>query len=179
MPNVQGFYPRWRQCATEGALNTFINISDPNFVNETIQTCSYIKRSENTSLKISWDGNVAVIGCQRCCMRWYITIDGEECLNPGPIDVALVQDLTGFPYTYDLFRPASVFGICHPGRVQLGTGEHIVELHVDYCEDVSGMTIPPNPSDTITGLNSVSRIVIEEIPQERGSCPSMLVQPGR
>lgn len=45
------------------------------------------------SHRVSWDGNIAVEGCSDCCMRWYISIDGHECENPGPIDAAIRADL--------------------------------------------------------------------------------------
>lgn len=180
VPLEQGYYPRWTQCVSEEALEIYTNASDPASFNESIHSCSYNKKSEDTVLKISWDGNIGVTGCQKCCMRWYITIDDEECSYPGPIDVALVQDLTDISYSYDLIRPASVFGICsQTGGMPVDSGVHNVDLWVGLCDDAGEVGDVPGPSDTVTGLNSVSRFVIEEIPAEKGDCRSKLVQPRR
>ena len=43
--------------------------------------------------RVAWDGNIAVEGCSDCCMRWYISINGSECEDPGPIDAAIRADL--------------------------------------------------------------------------------------
>lgn len=181
-PAVKGYYPSWTQCATDEPLDAFTNASDPDSFNNTIQSCSYTKVSEDTALKVSWHGNVAVIDCLLCCVRWYLTIDDEECSDPGPIDIALVQDLSsiGEDFVYNLTRPASVVGICHAaGGTTVGTGLHTVELRVGPCEDVGEFGNVPDPSDSVTGLNSVSRFVIEEIPGSEAACPATIVEPRR
>lgn len=84
-PSDGGYYPNWAQCVTETPLNT--NASNTSV----IMTCSITKQRNDTVLRIAWDGNMAVEGCSDCCMRWYITVDGVECGDPGPIDAAIRQ----------------------------------------------------------------------------------------
>ena len=99
-------------------------------------------------------------------MRWYITIDGEECANPGPVDGALVQNTVGT--AYDLGRPASIVGICRgiAGEELLEAGEHSVEVLVGPCRvtDEGSVAAVPERAATTTGYNSVSRFIVEEIP---------------
>lgn len=114
-------------------------------------------------------------------MRWFLTVNGEECSDPGPIDAALVQDLTEirFPPNYDLFRPASIVGICRGyGGSNLSPGDYTVELMVGPCVAAEGdATAVPVPADTMTGYNSVSRIIIEEIPDSPSFCERAIVTP--
>ena len=182
---VEGFYPSWTQCATENPLNKLTNASDDAALNETIQSCSYEKLNTDTVLKVSWDGSAALINCTLCCMRWYLTIDNMECSDPGPIDAAYVQDLsdTVISAENNLHRPTTVAGICNQaGGAPLEAGDRLVELHVGLCQDTQGTGTVPEPSSTITGYNSVSRIVIEEIPaipDSESACPATLVDPRR
>ena len=192
--SVEGYHPRWAQCASPGPLNAYVNssniaaaaVASGNDTNSTlpselmVQSCSYDKQDNETALKISWHGSIAVLECDDCCVRWYVTIDGQECVGPGPIDGAVVQDLSGSEY--DISRPASIVGICYGTAAQpLGPGTHRVELRVGPCSDAredSTDDVPP-PSHTLTGYNSVSRFLIEEVPRSSQACPSELVQPRR
>jgi len=121
--DVAGYYPRWTQCATPEPLNAYINISNSTASGNTttnstlspdltVQSCSYNKQGDDTALKVSWHGNLAVLDCELCCVRWFVTIDGRECASPGPIDGAVVQDLSLSFRGYDIARPASIVGIC-------------------------------------------------------------------
>ena len=77
-------------------------------------TCDFSKQRIDSTLRVAWDGNIAVVSCDNCCMRWFITIDGQECSDPGPIDIAIRQDQTELDEDiwYDDYRPASVVGYC-------------------------------------------------------------------
>ncbi len=187
--SVEGYHPRWFQCTTQEPLNAFTNMSDillarnssePAPAATTIQTCAYEKNDNDTALKISWHGNIAVLDCETCCVRWFLTIDGQECSMPGPIDAALVQNIVR---DYDLARPASIVGICYgTAGASIASGIRQVQLRVGACMDAreggNPAEIPP-PSHALTGLNSVSRIVIEEIPTSSQPCRSEIVQPRR
>ena len=110
---------------------------------------------------------MALEGCSDCCMRWYITINGEECVDPGPIDAAIRQDLAiGFlTVQFDLRRPGTVAGICR-GTTEgnlMPSGTYTIGLTVSNCEAFVGSF------DTLTGYNSVSRFIIEELP-DRDPC---------
>lgn len=154
-------------------LNEFRDISD-NSTNsdDPIQTCSFSKRSADTALRVAWDGNIALSSCNDCCMRWFLTVNGEECSDPGPIDIALSQSLPG-DASYDLTRPASIVGICNGySNSTMLPGDYTVELRVAACEvtDENNPAAVPEAGNTITGQNSVSRFVIEEIPKSGEEC---------
>ena len=141
---------------------------ETNATNTTIMECSFTKQSNDTVLKIAWDGNIALEGCADCCMRWFVTVNGEECKYPGPIDGSIRQDLTAGRFTvqFDARRPSTITGICRgtAGEGQLEPGVHNIGLSVGEC---------PNFVETynvLTGYNSVSRFIIEEIPDEDPQC---------
>ena len=149
---------------TPSPLNSTVNDSQ-------VMSCSFTKQQDSTALKIAWDGNIAVPGCVDCCMRWFITIDGLECSDPGPIDAAIRQDISDLDSEddyFDLHRPASVVGICRGNVVNatIPAGEYEVGLEVGGCVTEEGIS----GSDTLTGYNSVSRFIIEEIPDQSTLC---------
>lgn len=100
-------------------------------------------------------------------MRWFITIDDEECTDPGPIDVAIRQDLSEVneDLRFDEYRPASVVGYCRGSASgNLTAGAHTIGLSVGACTDSEGLDF--TTSEVLTGYNSVSRFIIEEFPDE-------------
>lgn len=112
-------------------------------------------------------------------MRWFLSVNGEECTDPGPVDAALVQDLaTGV--SYDLVRPISIVGICHQfgeGNL-LDAGVYNIELMSAPCEATNELnTNVPGPADATTGYNSVSRFIVEELPASRHNCTAQIVEP--
>ena len=170
-PSDGSYYPNWAQCVTDTPLNSTVNDS-------TITTCSFSKREEGSVLRVAWDGNIGVRGCSNCCMRWFITINGEECSDPGPIDVALRQDLTEINQAnwFDEYRPASVVGYCRSiPSGSLSAGGHVIGLSVGACGDTEGLDIAT--SEVMTGYNSVSRFIIEELPDENQQCSNGRVSP--
>jgi acid-sensing ion channel 2 len=123
-------------------------------------------------LRVAWDGTITLDACSQCCMRWFITVDGEECTDPTTIDATIAQDLNR--QAYSLHRPASIVGICRSSsttREPFEEGGHSVELKVGACQDTpdGGPEAPPR-SGTVTGINSVSRFIVEEIPDTRSDC---------
>lgn len=160
-PTTDGsFYPNWVQCVTPTPLNSTVNDS-------TVMTCNFTKQQSATVLRVAWDGNIGVVGCENCCMRWFITIDGKECSNPGPIDVAIRQDLSelGGNTLFEEYRPASVVGYCRgSASSNLTVGAHTIGLSVGACADSAGLDF--TTSEVLTGYNSVSRFIIEELPDE-------------
>lgn len=105
-------------------------------------------------------------------MRWFITVNGEECSDPGPIDVALRQDLSDVNQAnwFDEYRPASVVGFCRGTSTgsKLSSGSHTIGLSVGACADAEVLDI--STADVLTGYNSVSRFIIEEFPDENQQC---------
>ena len=159
-PSDDSYYPNWLQCVTDTPLNSTINDS-------TIMTCEFSKQRADSTLRVAWDGNIAVVGCDNCCMRWFITIDGQECSNPGPIDIALRQDLTDLDEElwFDDYRPASVVGYCRgSGSDGFSAGSHTIGLSVGACLNSEEEEF--TTSEVMTGYNSVSRFIIEEVPNQ-------------
>ena len=138
--------------------------------------CDFTKLNASTVLRVAWEGNIAVLGCFDCCMRWSILINGEECSDPGPIDVSLRQDLTdrNLDIPFDLYRPASVAGFCRGPTI--GTGNHVISLVVGACQPSDFEDIVPS-GRVMTGFNSVSRITIEEFPDQDVRCDDYVVSP--
>ena len=91
--------------------------------------------------------------CNNCCKRRFITFNGPECSSPLPIDVALwVNKGVG----YDEHRPGSIEGYCdniHKGKIRVG-------INIGNCPGYGN-------SDGSTGWNSVSRLMIEEVPRSQ------------
>lgn len=115
-------------------------------------------------------------------MRWFLTLNGQECADPGPIDIALAQNFPGTTITYDLTRPASIVGICRGiegGALLAPLGDYSVELMVGPCArtDMGNGAVVPEPAHTTTGYNSVSRFVVEEIPDSRHDCNAQILLP--
>ena len=83
-----------------------------------------------------------------------------------PIDAAIYQDLSPFVPQFDMRRPATISGLCAGPMADqtFASGMHNVELFVDRCDG--------NDEDfqVITGYNSVSRFIIEEVTAEASSC---------
>ena len=50
-----------------------------------MQMCALNKIRNDTWLRITWGGNMRIVSPRRpnSCMRWYFTVNGEECLDPG------------------------------------------------------------------------------------------------
>jgi len=114
------------------------------------QECSFNKLHDNTALRVSYQGNVLVYS-NRKCNRWYFKFDGNECSGPFSIESVVYNywpgGISGNHRNY-FFE-----GYCE----NLVRGTVSVELWVGKC---SGYTL----GDAYTGWNSVSRIMIEEVP---------------
>lgn len=112
-----------------------------------------------SSLRLTFNGVIRLTGCSHCCMRWFLTVDGEECLQPAPIDAVLYSINAS---TVNIHRGSTVAGICSEtvsGRI--GVGEHSVVLNVGQCEGFN------ESYNTFTGLNSVSTFTLEEMPPRK------------
>ena len=40
-------------------------------------------------MRVTFNGNIRVTDCHDCCMRWFITLNGEECSDPAPIEAVI------------------------------------------------------------------------------------------
>ena len=81
------------------------------------------------------------------CSRWYFTFDGAECTKPATIE-GIVYVPSGNPH-----RHRHIEGYCY----QVPKGHIRVGFWIGKCEQY-------NLGDGETGWQSISRIVIEEVP---------------
>lgn len=134
----------WKQCVYSN-LNNDLDTGQ-------IKECVFNKLSENTGLRVFWNGALRIYNCHGCCRRWYFTFNGAECAAPAAID-GLVYMLNGNSNKKNLHRVRQIEGVCEKipkGRVRVG-------FWVGNC-------VGYGTADAYTGWNSVSRIHIEEVP---------------
>ncbi|XP_078343483.1 uncharacterized protein LOC144629152 isoform X2 [Oculina patagonica] len=133
----------WKQCAwTEGTDTD----------NGKIKECSFNKLHSNTALKVSYQGTIRVYSSNSACNRWYLKFNGNECSGPLAIDSLTYINFKGeLP---NVHRNHFFEGYCE----NLARGTVTVELWVGKCSGFS------TAGDALTGWNSVSRIMIEEVP---------------
>ena len=113
------------------------------------QDCAFNKLQSNSALRVSFQGNMYVSGNHKC-NRWYFKFNGNECSGPMTIEAAVYnEDRSGNPA---LVHHRSFEGYCE----NIPQGAVRVELWVGQC---SGHTL----GNAVTGYNSVSRIMIEEV----------------
>ena len=83
------------------------------------------------------------------CNRWYFTFDGAECTKPATIEGAVYVKSS----QVNTYRHRHIEGYCN----QVPKGHIRVGFWIGKCQGYS-------LGDGATGWNSVSRIVIEEVP---------------
>ena len=84
------------------------------------------------------------------CNRWYFTFDGAECTKPATIEGIVYVE----PTNDNAHRHRHIEGYCN----QVPKGHIRAGFWIGKCQ--SGNSL----GDGYTGWNSVSRIVIEEVP---------------
>ena len=114
------------------------------------QDCEFNKRHSNSALKVSFQGNLRVLG-ENMCSRWYFKFNGNECSGPMTIEAVVYSywQKLGKP---DLAHHRSFEGYCE--NIPQGTVR--VELWVGQCR-LYGL------GNALTGWISVSRVMIEEV----------------
>ncbi len=115
----------------------------------TLQDCVFHKKKDDTALRVVYQGNVHVY-CNSCCKRWFITFNGAECSGPLPIDGVL------WIASSRHHIPGGLEGYCnniHKGKIRVG-------INIGNCPSFGN-------SDGHTGWNSVSRLIIEEVPRSQ------------
>ncbi len=104
----------------------------------------------NTSfLYVKVQTAMRIMDCEKCCKRWYVTFDGEEC-KPVPIDgIVYISNGTA----QNIHRTSVISGHC-----QLNKANTIkVALNIGNCYKYS------DGADAYTGWNSATRIYLEEM----------------
>lgn len=80
-----GFYhPQWQHCAIASITNG--ELDNGPFLST---SCSFNKTTTDSSIRATFNGNLQLTGCSDCCMRWFITLNGQECTNPAPIEATV------------------------------------------------------------------------------------------
>ena len=115
------------------------------------QECTFNKLTSDTSLKVSFQGNLRVSGNVKC-NRWYFKFNGNECSGPMTIEARVYNHWPSGNTNSNQLHHRSFEGYCE----NIPQGAVRVELWVGKC---SGQTL----GDAYTGWESVSRIMIEEI----------------
>ena len=139
-------------------LNLIFNVPWSLFLSETscsfnfLQECLFNKASDQTSLRVFWNGNLRIYNCHDCCRRWYFTFNGAECSGPEAID-GVVYMRHGDGAKKNLHRPRQIEGVCE----NIAKGIVRVGFWVGNCASYGS-------ADAYTGWNSVSRIYVEELP---------------
>ena len=114
------------------------------------QDCAFNKLQSNSALRVSFQGNMRVPGNVKC-NRWYFKFNGNECSGPMTIEAVVYN---GWPSgNPELLHHRSFEGFCE----NIPQGAVRLELWVGQCG--GGFTL----SNAVTGWNSVSRIMIEEV----------------
>jgi len=135
----------WKQCVWK-------KIKDAGKDTGLIKECVFKKKSDNTGLRVFWNGNLRLYNCHVCCRRWYFTFNGVECSAPAAIE-GVVYMVHGNGGKKDLHRVRQIEGVCekvHRGTVRVG-------FWVGNCAGFGS-------ADAQTGWNSVSRMYVEEVP---------------
>ncbi|KAL9975777.1 hypothetical protein ACROYT_G012971 [Oculina patagonica] len=116
--------------------------------------CVFQKQSDNTGLRVFFNGPLRIYNCNGCCKRWYFTFNGAECTAPDAIDGVVYMATGASPNAIkDLHRVRMIEGVCE----KVSKGEVKVGFWVGNCAGYGA-------ADAYTGWNSVSRIYVEEVP---------------
>ncbi|XP_062511363.1 collagen triple helix repeat-containing protein 1-like [Corticium candelabrum] len=115
-----------------------------------IQNCNFRKHDSNSALRVAYAGNLRVYCTSgACCSRWYFTFNGNECSGPMTIEgVVYAQPANNNPLPH-----RQIEGYCE----NIPAGQVTIGFNIGNCKGY--LTYNGN-----TGWNSVSRIMIEEVP---------------
>ncbi|XP_010861795.1 PREDICTED: collagen triple helix repeat-containing protein 1 [Bison bison bison] len=144
----ESWTPNYKQCSWS-SLNYGIDLGK-------IAECTFTKMRSNSALRVLFSGSLRLKCRSACCQRWYFTFNGAECSGPLPIEAIIYLD-QGSPElnsTINIHRTSSVEGLCEG----IGAGLVDIAIWVGTCSDYP-------KGDASTGWNSVSRIIIEELPK--------------
>ncbi|XP_053571899.1 collagen triple helix repeat-containing protein 1 [Bombina bombina] len=144
----ESWTPNFKQCAWS-SLNYGIDLGK-------IAECTFTKMRSQSALRVVFSGSLRLKCKTACCQRWYFTFNGAECAGPLPIEaiIYLDQGSVEFNSTINIHRTSTVEGLCEG----ISSGLVDVAVWVGTCADYPR-------GDASTGWNSVSRIIIEELPK--------------
>ncbi|KAL9976125.1 hypothetical protein ACROYT_G013377 [Oculina patagonica] len=136
----------WKQCAWK-------DINDGRDYG-LIKDCVFTKKAYETALKVEYNGDYRIGYCLDCCKRWFFTFNGVECNGPLAIDGVSHIAVNHGKTDTNIHRTTQIGGYCQgipKGTVRVG-------INVGDCPGKKA------GSDAYTGWNSVTRIMIEEVP---------------
>ena len=116
-----------------------------------LKDCVFDKKKDDTALRVVYQGNF-YLNCNNCCKRWFITFNGAEC--SGPLPIGVVWWMASDSQTSHI--PGAIEGYCdniHKGKIRVG-------INIGNCPG-------RGDSNGHTGWNSVSRLMIEEVPRSQ------------
>ncbi|XP_059827296.1 uncharacterized protein LOC132394970 isoform X1 [Hypanus sabinus] len=119
--------------------------------------CTFTKIRSDSALRVLFIGSLRLKCKTPCCQRWYFTFNGAECSGPLPVEaiIYLDQGSPEFNSTINIHRTSTVEGLCEG----INAGLVDVSLWIGLCSDGYPQ------GDASTGWNSVSRLIIEELPK--------------
>ena len=119
-----------------------------------LQDCVFDKKKDDSALRVVYQGTFWLY-CNdgnSCCKQWFITFNGAECSGPLPIDVVWWMASS----SHESHKPGAIEGYCdniHKGKIRVG-------INIGNCPGYGN-------SNGNTGWNSVSRLIIEEVPRSQ------------
>ncbi|XP_062516224.1 collagen triple helix repeat-containing protein 1-like [Corticium candelabrum] len=128
----------WKQCVWKSGDD-----KDSGLIRE----CRFKKKHGHTALHVAYGGNLR-INCADCCSRWFFTFNDRECTGPMTIDAVYYTRAVN-----DIHRHRQIEGYCE----NIPAGDVRVGFHVGKCSNYG-------VADAHSGWNSVSRIMIAEMP---------------
>ncbi|KAL9976116.1 hypothetical protein ACROYT_G013368 [Oculina patagonica] len=143
---TQASQKNWKQCAWK-------NLNDGRDYG-LIKECVFNKKDYNTALKVEFNGDYRIAYCLDCCKRWFFTFNGVECSGPLAIDGVVHIYVNHGKTDFNMHKTTQISGYCQG----ITTGAVKVAINVGDCPGKK------SGSDAYTGWNSVTRIMIEEVP---------------
>ena len=91
-----------------------------------IARMTFTKKRDNTVLRVTFSENIRVMG-RGVAVRWFITIDGQECVKPSKLDIAMYQS----DPTENSPIPSVLVGICQANAAgQIKKGTHNIDVNI-------------------------------------------------
>ena len=102
--NSNAYHPQWSHCAINEISTGGL---DEGALEDT--ACLLNKSSSDSAVKVSFNGNIRITNCEDCCMRWYVTLNGSECVSPAPIEAVIYSTNAR---TINVHRGSTIAGKC-------------------------------------------------------------------
>ncbi|XP_065194722.1 uncharacterized protein LOC135826018 [Sycon ciliatum] len=117
-----------------------------------ISRIEFTKKRDNTVLHVTFSLNIRVVG-NGVANRWYITVDGEECVKPSKLDIVMYQSdpKENSPI------PSVLTGICQTNTAgQIKKGTHNIDFNIGRVRDYA-------PGTPLSGFYSTSFFQVQEV----------------